>query len=151
MRLGRKIPLRQGLQQRPFQSLGEERYSVEPLEDIAMVKIGEGSLLEHYSLLVPKDSKVLIGVDVAGWNISLEIEFDSDATERSVKVEALGPNKARIIFNKWDNSIGTVLNEPTLLANLSDGRELVFLASNYMIGTVNKLDLQLMLQKGGAE
>ena len=116
-----------------------------------MVKIGEGSLLEHYSLLVPKDSKVLIGVDVAGWNISLEIEFDSDATERSVKVEALGPNKAKIKFNKWDNSIGTVLNKPTLLANLSDGRELVFLASNYMIGTVNKLDFQLMLQKGGAE
>ena len=124
---------------------------MENLEDTAMVKIGEGILLKHYSLLVPKDSKVVIGVNVAGWKLSLEIELDSDATERSVKVEALGPDRAKITFSKWNNSIGTVLNEPTLLANLSDGKELTFLASNYMIGTVNKFDLQLVLQEGGEE
>ncbi len=53
---------------------------------------------------------------------------------------------ATLVFRKWDNSLGTALIEPVRLATLHDGQKLSFMASNYMIGGTNKLDLQFLLE-----
>lgn len=110
-----------------------------------MVKIGQRDLMEHYSLLIPKGSAAHIPVDVNGWMFDLEIEFDNASEDKGVDVSPSGDG-VRITFRKWDNVLGTALTEPVTLATLGDGRKLAFMASNYAIGTTNKLDLQLLLQ-----
>ena len=110
-----------------------------------MVRIGHGDLMGHYSLLIPGGSATRIPVDVNGWTFDLEIEFDNASEDQGVEITPSNDG-VRIIFRKWNNALGTALTEPVKLATLQDGRELAFMASNYAIGTTNKLDLQLLLQ-----
>lgn len=110
-----------------------------------MVKIGEGDLMECYSLLIPQASTAHIPVDVDGWTFDLAIKFDNTSTDSSVEI-APSDGGATIVFHKWDNVLGTALKEPVTLATLHDGQKLAFMASNYAIGDTNKLDLQLLLQ-----
>ena len=110
-----------------------------------MVKIGDGDLLEYYTLLIPEDSTVRIPVDVKGWKFDLDIKFDNTSEERGVDITKTDDG-ATLVFRKWDNSLGTALLKPHILATLQDGQKLAFMASNYAIGGTNKLDLQLLLQ-----
>lgn len=110
-----------------------------------MVKIGDGDLLGHYALLIPEHSTARIPVNVKGWKFDLNIKFDNTSAERGVDITPTNDG-ATIVFRKWDNSLGTALIEPVLLATLHDGQKLAFMASNYAIGGTNKLDLQLLLQ-----
>ena len=111
-----------------------------------MVKIGQADLMEHYSLLIPKGATAHIPVQVNDWHFDLEIEFDNASDEAGVTVSP-SDGGATITFRKWNNSLGTALLEPVALAALQNGRKLAFMASNYAIGTTNKLDLQLLLQE----
>ena len=111
-----------------------------------MVKIGEGDLLGHYALLIPAHLTARIPLDVKGWKFDLNIEFDNTSEERGVDITPTNDG-ATIVFRKWNNSLGTALIEPALLATLHDGQKLAFMASNYAIGGTNKLDLQLLLQR----
>ena len=111
-----------------------------------MVRIGQADLMEHYSLLIPKGATAHIPVKVSGWQFDLEIEFDDASDEAGVTVSPRGGG-ATITFRKWNNGLGTALTKPVTLAALQNGRKLAFMASNYAIGTTNKLDLQLLLQE----
>ena len=111
-----------------------------------MVKIGQADLMEHYSLLIPKGATAHIPVQINDWHFDLEIEFDNASDEAGVTVSPSGGG-ATITFRKWNNSLGTALLKPVTLAALQNGRKLAFMASNYAIGTTNKLDLQLLLQE----
>ena len=51
-----------------------------------MVKIGDGDLLEYYTLLIPEDSTVRIPLDVKGWKFDLDIKFDNTSEERGVDI-----------------------------------------------------------------
>jgi hypothetical protein len=110
-----------------------------------MVKIGQRDLMNYYSLLIPKGSATHIPVEVNGWTFDLEIQFDNASDDKGVDITP-SDGGVRIVFRKWDNVLGTALTEPVTLATLQDGRKLAFMASNYAIGTTNKLDLQLLLQ-----
>jgi len=110
-----------------------------------MVKIGDGDLLGYYTLLIPENSIARIPVDVNGWKFDLDIKFDNTSEERGVDINPT-EDGVTLVFRKWDNSLGTALIEPALLATLKDGQKLAFMASNYAIGGTNKLDLQLLLQ-----
>ena len=110
-----------------------------------MVKIGDGDLLEYYTLLIPENSTARIPLDIQGWKFDLAIKFDNTSKERGVDITST-KDGATLVFRKWDNSLGTALIEPEPLATLKDGQKLAFMASNYAIGGTNKLDLQLLLQ-----
>ena len=49
-----------------------------------------------------------------------------------------------VVFRKWDNPLGTTLIKPEQLREMRDGTPLRFLASNYKIGTLNRLDIQIL-------
>lgn len=110
-----------------------------------MVTIGQGELVGAYTLLIPGDEAASIPVDVHGWKFDLGVKFDNGAPEQGVDVVPNG-HGATLVFRKWDNSLGTALVKPARLATLDDGHELAFMASNYVIGGTNRLDLQLLLQ-----
>ena len=110
-----------------------------------MVKIGNEELLGCYTLLIPENSTARISLDVKGWKFNLDIEFDNKSEERGVEITPTDEG-ATLVFRKWDNSLGTALIEPVRLATLHDGQKLSFMASNYMIGGTNKLDLQFLLE-----
>lgn len=110
-----------------------------------VVTIGEGELLNTYTLLIPRDKRACIPVDVNGWKFELGVKFDNGAAEQGVDVVP-DNHGATLVFRKWDNSLGTALLKPVRLATLDDGHELAFMASNYAIGETNRLDLQLLLQ-----
>ena len=89
-----------------------------------MVKIGDGDLLEYYTLLIPEDSTVRIPLDVKGWKFDLDIKFDNTSEERGVDITKTNDG-ATLVFRKWDNSLGTALLKPHLLATLQDGQAAV--------------------------
>lgn len=110
-----------------------------------MTKIGNRELVSSYSLLIPAGEVAILSVDIKGWKFDLEIVFDNTKDEQGVNISP-SENGAKITFVKWDNGIGTALTKPWSIAKLFDGRELVLMACNYLIGGTNKLDLQLLLQ-----
>lgn len=110
-----------------------------------MVKIGEADLMEHYSLLIPTGATAHIPVKVNEWAFDLEIAFDNASEKKGIEVTP-SDEGVTITFRKWDSGLGTALKKPVTLAVLQDGRKLAFMASNYAIGTTNRLDLQLLLQ-----
>ncbi|MCB5288032.1 MAG: hypothetical protein LHW64_09535 [Candidatus Cloacimonetes bacterium] len=113
-----------------------------------MIKIGNRELVESYSLLIPEDEKAVVQVDISGWKFEMEIAFDNSPKEKQGVNIVPNEKGAKITFVKWDNGVGTALVKPGLIAKLADGRELVFMASNYSIGGTNKFDIQLLLEGG---
>lgn len=109
-----------------------------------MIKIGKEELVGSYTLLIPENSMVRIPLDIKGWKFSLDIEFDNTSEKQGVDRKSTAEG-AIIVFRKWNNPLGTALIEPVPLGTLANGQKLFFMASNYVIGGTNKLDLQLLL------
>jgi hypothetical protein len=109
-----------------------------------MVKIGGRSLLAAHSLLIPKNERATIDLDIYGWKLQVGVYFDESAQVQEVQIKPVSEAGVDVIFKNWSNSLGTALVEPGALARLAAGGWLEFMASNYRIGETNKLDIQFL-------
>ena len=71
------------------------------------------------------------------------------AAEHGVRIEPQ-PEHARLVFAKWNNSLGTATKSPVELGTHSSGQKLYFMATHYMIGddpslATVKLDIQFLM------
>ena len=112
-----------------------------------MTRIGTNQLITSVTLLIPEGEDATIPVMIGNWQFDLTVKFDNSKDTQGITIEPSG-NGAKVTFQKWDNGIGTALKQPGKLADLSDGRLLLFMACNYSIGGTNRLDLQLLLEGG---
>lgn len=109
-----------------------------------MEKIGNRTVVYSGTFIVPEGEDVWFTADASGWSIKINIQFERNGAEQGIRIEPK-TDHAKIIFVKWDNSIGTTTTTPAPLGSHQDGRKLSFMATNYCIGGVNRLDIQLLL------
>lgn len=111
-----------------------------------MTKIGDNELLGSYTFLIPENSTVRIPMNFKGWKFNLDIKYDNESEYEEPTVEVVPTVKdAMLVFYKWNNPLGTATIEPVKFGTLR-GQKLLFMATSYQIGTVNKLDLQFLLE-----
>ena len=110
-----------------------------------MTKIGELELFRTYDLLIPSGQICVVVETIGSWTFGFEVRFEDDAPSQSISVHPDG-DRAVLTFKKWTNTLGTALTKPGSIAELSDGRRLVFYAVCSTIGDMKKLTLQLMFE-----
>ena len=110
--------------------------------------VGTLEVITTKTFLVPNGESVWSEVNAGGWVVRVHILFENNAPAHGIRVVAM-PDHAEIFLDKWDNALGTATIVPVQLGKRSDDRILLFMASNYVIGTANKLDLQFYL--GGVQ
>jgi hypothetical protein len=115
-----------------------------------MIKIGKRVLLANFpQLQVPKGEEAEIDIDVYGWKLKINVEFQDVGTEQAIQIQSTGNDGVRLIFQNWSNPIGSSLRSPARLALLQQGGALDFLATNYRIVDTNLFSLQFLHDKEG--
>ena len=111
------------------------------------VKIGDLQVLYSTILVVPMGETAEIEIPIGTWNLKIELVFEDDDGDNKKSGLRVYPieDKARILFMNWNNSIGTATIEPATLGHINTGQNISFLAANFRIGSVNKLDFQLLI------
>lgn len=112
-----------------------------------MDKIGNRDIVYSGSFIVPAGESVWITADAEGWIVKFNIQFDNSGTERSVTIEPQSDH-VKVIFKKWDNAIGTATVSPAPLGTHNNGKQLSFMATNYLIGNTNSFQIQILLGGG---
>lgn len=113
-----------------------------------MIKIGRREVLANFpQLQIPRGDITVIDVDVYGWKLKVEIEFEDNGAEQSVQIAPIGVDGVKLLFKNWSNPIGMSLKKPGHLARLQAGGALEFSATNYRVGDTNLFSLQLLHDK----
>lgn len=115
-----------------------------------MNKIGSFDIVDTRTFIVPPNESIQLSLNALGWIVKLHIAFEPSAPANGIRVEPQSDH-ARIVFSKWDSSLGSATKAPVELGRHSNGRKLYFMATHYMIGdspenAVVKLDLQFLME-----
>lgn len=114
-----------------------------------MNKIGKLEIVDTRTLIVPPNEEVWMTIVAKGWTVKLNIVFEPLGSEHGVRIE---PQKdhARIVFSKWENTLGTATRVPAELGTHSSSEKLYFMAAHYLIGespsqSTIKFDIQFLM------
>lgn len=112
-----------------------------------MIKVGGKEVVFKATLLIPEDEKAEIEItDVIQTKII--ISFENNGGAESIKpVPWKDGTGVELIFKNWNQSLGTSLNTHVTFAQLKSGSKLQIIATNYKIGKVNNLDIQLVIEE----
>lgn len=125
-----------------------------------MIKIGDLTLLQSHTLLVPKDQVVTIELrldeDDEDEPLILSLRFEEDEVKDEKKekpksgIDITGEGKnANIKFLNWNKPFGSSLQKPISFAESVDGNEIFIMANARTSGAIYELIIQLL--KGGGE
>ena len=114
-----------------------------------MNKIGRLEIIDTRTLIVPSHEAVWLTLVAKGWTVKLNIVFEPLGAEHGVRIEPQ-TDHARIVFSKWENSLGTATRSPVELGTHSNGEKLYFMATHYLIGdnanqSTVKFDMQFLM------
>ncbi|WP_374277868.1 DUF6864 domain-containing function [Azonexus sp.] len=114
-----------------------------------MNKIGKLEIIDTRTLIVPPKETAWLTLVAKGWAVKLNIVFEPLAAEQGVRIEPQ-TDHARIVFSKWDNSLGSATIIPVELGTHSNGEKLYFMATHYLIGNnpsqaTVKFDIQFLM------
>jgi len=117
-----------------------------------MNKVGTYDVIDTRTYIVPAEESVCFSVDAMGWEVNINVVFEPTAAVHGLRVEPR-QDHARIVFSKWESSLGTATLLPVELGIHSNGRKLYFMATHYSIGVepknaTIKFDIQFLM---GAE
>lgn len=108
-----------------------------------MIKVGELKVISSNFVLVPIGKTVCFDLNEIGVMLEVVVKFQSSTLEQGIKIEPVGNGKVELIFNNWDNPLGSTLKTPVQLATFVKGT-LFFMAANSRSGETNILQLQFM-------
>lgn len=125
-----------------------------------MIKIGELTLIQSHTLLVPKGQIVTIELrldeDDHDEPLLLSLCFKEDEVNNEKKekpksgLQVTGEGKnATITFSNWNKPFGSSLQEPINFAESIEGEEIFILANARSSGAIYELIIQFM--KGGVK
>lgn len=109
-----------------------------------MEKIGNRTLLYSKDFIVPEGEHIEIIHNIEGWNLKIKIKFEQNAEKQGLNITPVDDH-ALIIFQKWDNGLGTCTSKPIQLGTHQSGRKVYFTAVNYCIIGTNKFTFQLLM------
>lgn len=110
-----------------------------------MIKVGKRTVVASFpQLQIPVGEELSLEIPVFDWQLKLQIAFEDAGTEQHIKLVPIASDSVRLVFQGWNNSLGTSLQAPAGIAQLQAGGNLEFLAANYRIGNTNLLSLQFM-------
>ena len=112
------------------------------------VIIGGRTVVHCDTLIIPSGEVAEVSFSIGGWNLNFEISFSASSSsasnETTLSVES-GDGRSYINFSNWVSSLGTATLEPFKLGETNQGHELSCMVTHWLIGNVNKLDVQFML------
>jgi hypothetical protein len=110
------------------------------------MKIGNREVVHTFSIIVPDKEDAWVDFNVGQWNINLRIYFTEDKGKDTgaLSLEVLQDIPHLNLIN-WRNALGTATIKPIELGTTSDGRQLSFMLTHWLIGETNKLDIQFLL------
>ncbi len=116
---------------------------------MSLITIGNNEFVFSQTFILPENEELSLAIPIQGWLIKLIFAFEitNNKNDRGIRIESK-VDHAKIIFLNWDNSLGTATVQPIEIGKHSNGNTLYLMATNYRIGKVNKLDVQILL--GGA-
>jgi hypothetical protein len=110
-------------------------------------KVGAREVIHCTSLIIPSSESAEICFNVGAWEIDIKISFETDSTKegsRDILYDNID-NQLHLKFRNWTNSIGTALIKPVEIGRTNTNQGLSFIATHWLIGDVNKIDMQFML------
>ncbi|EIX4885418.1 hypothetical protein M5216_004481 [Vibrio vulnificus] len=113
-----------------------------------METVGNRTLVYSEEFLVPQNENITINETIEGWDLSINISFEPKSNNQGVSIRP-NDNSVSLVFQKWDNSLGTCTSEPVLIGTHNSGRSLSFMAANYFLGGTNKFTFQLLIGNEG--
>lgn len=125
-----------------------------------MIKIGELTLLQSHTLLVPKEQTVTMELrldeDDHDDPLLLSLCFENDEVDKEKNekpksgLKVTGEAKdAKITFLNWNKPFGSSLQKPLSFAVSTEGEEIYIMASARSSGTIYELTVQFL--KGDAK
>lgn len=115
------------------------------------MKIGDRDIVHTSSLIIPGGKDAWIEFNIGSWLVKVNVIFkDSDEEDKSgsIVIEAV-EDYAKVTFFGWNNSLGSATVKPVNLGKTNEGQQLAFMATHWLVGSVNRLDMQFLL--GGEE
>lgn len=118
---------------------------------INLSEVGSFKILKTASLIIPEGESGKIDAEFDRWPLSISVEFDSNPknenfSKSTIDIRGDGENHAVLIFREWINPLGTAMKAPGYLGkSRNKGLGLYFMAAHWLIGTTNRIDIQLML------
>lgn len=115
-----------------------------------MVKIGKYDLLSSFNLIIPENETATVDASFDQWSLYINVEFmknidNKNYAKSEIDIRGNGTDSATLIFRDWINPLGTAMTEPGYLGTSRVNRvDLYFMAAHWLVGTTNRLDLQLM-------
>jgi len=115
------------------------------------MKIGNRKVVYTSSLIIPEGEDAWIFFDVGDWHVKVNLIFnisDEENENGAISIEGIDDH-AKVTFFNWNNSLGTVTVNPVELGKTNEGKRLTFMASHWLIGRVNKIDVQFLIGEDG--
>lgn len=113
------------------------------------IKIGTKEVVFTASLIVHAGADAWIEFTADTWNVKLKLEFvdDADTLKDGTGIVVSAENGHGLIkFVRWKNSLGTANTNPFTLGTTKEGRKVTFSAAHWLIGNVNKMDIQFYIE-----
>lgn len=111
------------------------------------IKIGSREVVFSTSLIIPKNETAEFDFTVDLWHISIRIEFletSDESQPREVKFDVQS-SQLIIKFVNWNNALGTAILQPHQIGLSNNGQALSFIATHWLVGDVNRIDVQFLL------
>ena len=112
------------------------------------IKVGKREVVFSTSLIIPKSESADFQFLIGAWKIEIMVSFEDDkASEgtRNILFEHQN-SQLHLKFVNWNNSLGTALTKPVEIGRTNTNQELSFIATHWLVGEINKVDFQFMLE-----
>ncbi|MCD7111600.1 hypothetical protein LRX75_21425 [Rhizobium sp. DKSPLA3] len=107
--------------------------------------LGKYEVFKSVSLLIPQGERVIVPMEVDGWQLQVAISLIENGGPPSLDIEAVGSNIAQLTLRNWNNPLGTTTNQPASLGKSGkSGLDITFVLAHWRIGTVDKIEIQFM-------
>ena len=109
------------------------------------MKIGDKSVVSVSSLIVPDGDSASIESTIENQTIKIKLFFyPNEGDQPKIDWQPEG-EYLNINFRGWTNSLATATNKPVKIATDINGKILGFMVTHWRVGSINRVDFQLLL------
>ncbi len=109
------------------------------------VEIGDKKVISFFSLIVPDGVPSTVESLTDGQTIKLKLLFyPNEGDQPWIDWQPEG-DYLIINFRGWKNSLATATEKPVKIATDPNGKNLGFMVAHWRVGSVNRIDFQLLL------
>lgn len=108
--------------------------------------IGSKQVVHFSSLIVPDGEAATIEFNIGAWNLNFNVSFSKDESVEgaSLSIEEMN-GKSYMKFANWTGTLGTATQKPFVIGKTNQGHELSIMITHWLVGDVNKVDIQFMI------